>query len=196
MNEKEEGIRVSHVSKMFNGQPVLSDVSFFFEKGSVNCLMGASGSGKTTLFRILMSLEEAETGSVTGVKRVSAVFQEDRLLEDYNAVENVCIVLPGHAKRQQTAGKLQRLLPGDCIYQPVRELSGGMRRRVALARAMFAASELLILDEPFTGLDSVSKELAFQFIRDFRAGRTLLFSTHDRMDAEALGATICLLTRA
>lgn len=196
MEEIKQRVTVSHVSKAFQGQQVLSDVSFVFEEGQIYCLMGASGSGKTTFFRILMGLEKADSGKVSGIKRISAVFQEDCLLEYCNAVDNVCLVLEGHAARRQAAEKLQRLLPGDCIYKPVRELSGGMRRRVALARAMLAESELLILDEPFTGLDGASKEQAFQFIRDFKAGRTLLFSTHDRADAEALGATICLLTRA
>lgn len=188
-----DAIRVSCVTKEFAGRRVLDTVSWTFARGGVYCLMGLSGTGKTTLLRLLMGLEEADAGTVSGTGSIAAVFQEDRLLEALNAVENVCLVLPP-GQRDLALKALTGVLPKTSLDQPVRELSGGMRRRVALVRALLARSDTLLLDEPFTGLDAAAKAASMRLIQDYRAGRTLLLVTHDRADAAALGATICLLT--
>lgn len=191
--EAGDAIRVSRVTKEFVGRRVLDTVSLTFARGGAYCLMGMSGTGKTTLLRLLMGLEKADAGTVSGMGSIAAVFQEDRLLEAFSAVENVCLVLPP-GQRTLALKALTDVLPKTCLEQPVRELSGGMRRRVALVRALLARSDTLLLDEPFTGLDAAAKAASVRLIRAYRAGRTLLLVTHDRADAAALGATICLLT--
>ena len=116
------------------------------------------------------------------------MFQEDRLCEALSAVENVALVMPGRASRRKVRELLSQILPADCLDQPVMELSGGMRRRVSLARAVAYPSTLLVLDEPFTGLDVQTRRQVIDFLRANRRDRTLLVATHGEQDAELLGA--------
>lgn len=193
MSVCKEGIIIRNLSKGYAGRTLFRALSLDFKRGGVYCIMGVSGVGKTTLFRMMAGLEQPDAGTVSGVGKVSAVFQEDRLIETLSAADNVRLV----QKRADERGVMQalaELLPDDCLIQPVRELSGGMRRRAALGRAMLAKSDTILLDEPFSGLDTASKNRAVCFIRKHRAGRTLVLITHDRTDAAALDAAICLLT--
>ena len=105
----------------------------------------------------------------------SMVFQEDRLCEDYSAVKNVELVT-GDSERAREA--LRRLLGEEALHRPCRQLSGGMRRRVALVRAMEADSECVLLDEPFTGMDAGTRRLAEIYIRERQDGRIILIATH------------------
>ena len=116
------------------------------------------------------------------------MFQEDRLCETLTPVENVALVLPAETRRADVAALLAEILPTDCLGQPAMELSGGMRRRVSLARAVAFPSDLIVLDEPFTGLDQATKEKVIAFVLRHRAGRTLLVATHGEDDARLLGA--------
>ena len=103
------------------------------------------------------------------------VFQEDRLCMDYSAVKNVEMVI-GDPKRAQRA--LENLLEAEALHKPCRELSGGMKRRVALVRAMEADSDYVLLDEPFTGLDADTKASVEEYIRKKQNGRTIIIVTH------------------
>ena len=152
--------------------------------------MAPSGSGKTTLFRVLLGLEHADSGEIRGISpgRISMMFQEDRLCDTLTPVENVALVLPPDTRRADVAALLAEILPTDCLGQPAMELSGGMRRRVSLARAVAFPSDLIVLDEPFTGLDQATKEKVIAFVLRHRAGRTLLVATHGEDDARLLGA--------
>ncbi len=116
------------------------------------------------------------------------MFQEDRLCEALTPVENVVLVLPRSASRREVRDLLSQILPADCLNQPAMELSGGMRRRVSLARAVAYPSTLVVLDEPFTGLDAQTRRQAIDFLLANRRGRTLLVATHGEQDAELLGA--------
>ena len=148
-----------------------------------------SGAGKTTLLRILMGLETQDRGIITGLDglRLSAVFQEDRLCENLNPVSNLRLVTPA-LSRTAAAEALAAVGLTDCQRQPARELSGGMRRRVAILRALLAEYDLLFLDEPFKGLDQETKEIVMADTRRRCSGRTVLFVTHDSAELEALGA--------
>lgn len=183
-------VEFRHVHKAYGANEVLRRVTFTLPGGGVRCLMAPSGSGKTTLFRVLLGLEHADSGEIRGISpgRISMMFQEDRLCETLTPVENVALVLPAETRRADVAALLAEILPTDCLGQPAMELSGGMRRRVSLARAVAFPSDLIVLDEPFTGLDQATKEKVIAFVLRHRAGRTLLVATHGEDDARLLGA--------
>ena len=151
--------------------------------------MAPSGGGKTTLLRILMGLEAADSGTVEGLAglRQSAVFQEDRLCQTLSAVSNIRLVNPSLSLSEAEAALSAVGLAG-CGNQRVAEFSGGMRRRVAILRALLAQWNVLFLDEPFKGLDTGTKNLVLADTRRRCAGRTVLLVTHDPGEAEALGA--------
>lgn len=183
-------IVLKDVRKVYGDKTVLDGVSLSLEAGRTYCLMAPSGSGKTTLLRVLLGLEGIDGGSIEGVSRgrVAMMFQEDRLCEVLTAVENVALVLPRDARRADVQALLEEVLPSDCMGKPVMQLSGGMRRRVSLVRAMAFPSDAVVLDEPFTGLDAATRRTVIDFVLRHRAGRTLLVATHGQDDARLLGA--------
>ena len=170
-------ILFQRVGKFYDGQPVLQNVNWHIEAGQRWLVSGISGIGKTTLLRLLMGLEQPDTGRISGISgvRFAPVFQEDRLVEHWSALENVGLVCPDAARVREI---LTGLLPGASLQRPVRTLSGGMRRRVALARALAAESDVLVLDEPFTGLDAAAAERAAQVIAAYHDGRTVVAVSH------------------
>lgn len=181
---------LADVRKAFGANEVLAGVDFTLPAGQARCLMAPSGSGKTTLFRVMLGLESADAGTVAGCAagNVAVMFQEDRLCEALTPVENVLLLLPRSTSRAAVGAYLAEILPAECLSQPVRELSGGMRRRVALARAVAYPGALVVLDEPFTGLDAATRRAVIEFILRHRDGRTLLVATHGEEDARLLGA--------
>lgn len=184
-------IRVDGLSKRFGLHQVLDNVSFRLDAGGRYCLMGPSGVGKTSLLRLMMGLEQADSGRILGVdpRALSVMFQEDRLSGTLNPVENVALVHPDrHVSKPWIREELSELLPERSLAQPVRELSGGMRRRVSLACAVLTPSTLILLDEPFTGLDWDTKHTVVGYLRSRTAGRTVLAATHGRDDAGLLDA--------
>lgn len=184
-------IVVSRLYKSFGDKPVLRDFSAVFPGGTLTCLMGPSGCGKTTLLRILMGLEKADAGSVAGLpRRISAVFQEDRLCEGFSAVSNIRLVTGRSIPAAVLESHLLTLGLGGSLSLPVRELSGGMRRRVALARAVLARWELLLLDEPFKGLDEDTRRAAAAYLLEHTAGRTVIMVTHDPAEVELTGGRL------
>lgn len=186
-----ENICLEKVSKSFDGKKVFENLSLTINSGEMNCIMAPSGAGKTTLLRILMGLEEVDSGWITGLegKQFSAVFQEERLCEYMTAVDNIRLVTPG-LDAGIVMQEMDRLGPGDCCAQPVSQLSGGMRRRVSILRALLAKYDILCLDEPFKGLDDARKEQVLAYVKQKAAGKTVLFVTHDEQEALALGATV------
>ena len=187
-------LRVENLTKRYGGKTVLDGVSFTLREG-VTCLMAPSGAGKTTLLRLLLGLEKADGGQITGLagRRVGAVFQEDRLLPGMDAEGNLRFVL-GAAWDEGRAAELLGELGLDGVgTKPVRDYSGGMQRRLALARALLIPFDLLLLDEPFAGLDRDNRDRAAACVRRHGAGRTVLAVTHDERDAAALGAEILRL---
>ena len=190
-------LRVEGLTKRYGGEAVLKGVSFVLHEG-ITCLMAPSGAGKTTLLRILLGLERADGGRVTGLAghRVSAVFQESRLLPGLDAEGNLRFALGAEYDRASAAEMLRELGLSDVGTKPVRDYSGGMQRRLALARALLAPWELLLLDEPFAGLDRAGRDRAAECVRRYAAGKTVLAVTHDETDAIALGAGVLRLSRA
>ena len=188
-------IRLEKVYKQYNGKTILKDIDMTFTKGSISCIMGASGRGKTTLASILMGLVKQDGGEVLGLHgvRSAAVFQEDRLIEHWDAVKNVRLVCGKEITDAMIREHLGRTGLEDFTDKPVRAFSGGMRRRVAIVRALLAESSLVIMDEPFKGLDEALKEQVINYIKEQTAGKTVIVVTHDRRDAELLGAKVYTL---
>lgn len=190
-------LKVNHLSKSFGSFHVFNQVNFSLRSGSVYCLMGASGSGKTTFFRILLGLEKADSGSMEGLHgiRVSAVFQENRLCESFTPVDNVAMVIPGRINRgrKQAREELLRLLPAEALSRPVSTLSGGMKRRVAIVRALSVPFDMLLMDEPFTGLDEKTKLTVIRYIQEKTQEKLVLISTHQEEDVTLLNGTLIKL---
>lgn len=185
-----QDIIIKNLCKAYGDKVVLHDFSCVIPSGTVTGLMAPSGAGKTTLLRILMGFERADSGSVYGMDGIkfSAVFQDDCLCENLTPVDNIRLV-SRKSTQQEAANALQEVGLTDCLRQPVRELSGGMKRRVAILRALLAEYDLLILDEPFKGLDMETKDRVMQDTRTRCKGRTVLFVTHEASELDAMGAT-------
>ena len=184
------GIQLLHVTKSFGDQRLFTDLNLTFREGCVSCLMGASGSGKTTLVSMLMGLEKPDSGEIRGVegKRIAAVFQEDRLIQHWDAVRNVKLACARDMTRQEIEEELKKVGIDEGREKAVRQFSGGMRRRVAIVRALLMESDILILDEPFKGLDEETKKQVMAYVKENTRGKTVLLVTHDRGEAEEFGA--------
>ena len=177
-------ITVRSLYKSFGAAQVLRDLTLTVNGPAV--LMGPSGCGKTTLLRILMGLETADAGTVQGMGRAAAVFQEDRLCPQLTAPGN--IVLTG-ADAAAAVRELEALgfSPED-LRRPAATLSGGQRRRAALLRALLCRNaDTLLLDEPFTGMDETLLEQAAAATVRLTSGRDALLVTHDPRAAALLG---------
>lgn len=186
-------VQIRDLCKAFGNKKVLNKLNITLEDGGIYCLMGPSGMGKTTLLRIIMNLETKDSGTITGIDPsadISAMFQEDRILPMLNAVDNVNMMYEKKRPAREIREDLATILPRRCLSQPVCELSGGMKRRVSLARTMHYQGKLIILDEPFTGLDVDTKREVISYILKNRRGRILLVATHGQEDAALLGAQI------
>ena len=178
------------VSKSFGDVRVLENFSATFSEGSRTFIMGPSGCGKTTLLRLAMGLEKPSQGSVLAPKRISAVFQENRLLDPFTPRVAVEMTAAKGTSRKDIDECLTALGLGKDLSRPVKEFSGGMKRRVSVARALLAPGDALILDEPFTGLDDGTREEVAAVILRYLRGRTLLAVTHDEEDAALFDAKI------
>lgn len=185
-------LHIKNLCKSYDGRPVLENVTFTAKPG-VTCVMAPSGAGKTTLLRILLGLERPGGGSFTGNVRWSAVFQEDRLLEQMDAMGNLRFVLGSALDEPAANVLLTELGLGDAGGRPVREFSGGMKRRLALARALLAPSDALALDEPFTGLDGENRARCQACVRRAGEEKPVLLVTHDPLDVQALDAAVIKL---
>lgn len=176
-------IRAEHLTKSYEGRPVLRDVTFAAGAG-ITRIAGRSGAGKTTLLRILLGLETAESGRVLVPDgcRWAAVFQEDRLLMAKSAGGNLRFALGGTYDAARAAALLRELGLGDVSDKRVRDYSGGMRRRLALARALLAPSDALVLDEPLTGLDTENRAAALRCILRAAEEKPVLLSVHETLD--------------
>lgn len=187
-----KAITGEHLWKAYDGVQVLRDVSVTVTAAEPVCLMAPSGTGKTTLLRLLMGLERPDRGRVTAPEgcRWAAVFQEDRLLEQRSAMGNLYFALGPGLDAGKAAALLAELGLGDVGDKPVRDYSGGMKRRLALVRALLAPADALALDEPFAGLDADSRLRCLEAVSRLAAGKLLLLASHDPADAPALGARV------
>ena len=193
-------IDLSNVCFSYNkgvDEELINDLSLHIPAGDRVCIMAPSGTGKTTLLNLLTGGLKPDSGIVSfevdtgdGVN-ISMVFQEDRLCSEYTAAYNIELGLRrGCRKTDLIQSHLEQLGMGESIFADVKELSGGMKRRVAIVRAVMSPSRVLILDEPFASLDEELKDRTAEYIIENLNGRTLVVVSHDEKDAERLNARI------
>ena len=208
-------ISVESISKSFNVEhravPVLDDVSFAVPEHGVSAVLGPNGSGKSTLLRLISGLLEPDSGRITiddqpvsdADQRVGLVFQEPRLLPWRTALDNVAFPLElagvGTAGRRERARSLLDLV-GVAAFADARphQLSGGMRQRVAIARALARDPQILLLDEPFSALDALTRERFNAELLDLwqRTGTTILLVTHSLAEAVFLADEVVVLSKS
>ena len=184
-------LTIRDICKSFDGRPVLKNVSFDFPEAAVTALRGPSGCGKTTLVNIILGLLAPDEGEVLlpASARTAAVFQEDRLIEHFSAARNVRLTAPSSVPDEQIHSALSELGLAQEGEKRVSEFSGGMRRRVAVIRAALFQPQLLLLDEPFKGLDEEMRARTASFLRRNCAQATTILVTHDETEAALMGAT-------
>ena len=184
-----DSIVLKNITKHFGEKKVLTDISLTLPAGKIACLMGRSGTGKTTLLNILLGIYQQDGGTITGLpEKKAAVFQEDRLFEDFTVTANLTAVTGKSA--EEVNAVLMKLLPCGTGKVKAKVLSGGMKRRAAIARALLSDYDFLIMDEPFKGLDEETRKVTADLILKMNAGRTAVMVSHDRAEAELLHAEI------
>ncbi len=171
-------IRISHVSKSFGKLKVLDDLNFEIKKGERILIFGPTGIGKTTILKMIAGILKADGGSVEVEGTVGYVFQEPRLLPWKTAVENINLVLSDRKKAMEWLEKVG--LKGFENHYP-NSLSGGMKQKVALARALAIEPQILLLDEPLSGLDFKARDEILSLLdKILSANRsTVVYVTHD-----------------
>lgn len=181
-------IHIKDVSKAYDGRKVIDGFSHTFKQGGRYCLTAPSGAGKTTLLKLINRIERPDSGIIEGVsRRIGMVFQEDRLCGRYDTVTNIMLAADAGIDKEKIYEEASRILPKDCLNKPVSELSGGMRRRCAILRAMLSGSDIIIMDEPFNGLDEENRRKTASYISERLEGRTLLITSHRAQDIELFG---------
>ena len=161
-----------------------------FPEGKTTCIRGRSGCGKTTLIRLLLGLDIPDKGKIEGIsdRKIRAVFQEDRLCENLSAASNIRLVCTETISDRELEEAYKAVALTEVWQKPVRELSGGMRRRVSILRALLADSDCVIMDEPLRGLDEKTRTKTIDYILKKAEGKTLIFVTHEEQEAVWLKA--------
>ena len=210
-------IEVEHLSKSFSGVNVLNDVSTSFERGKTNLIIGQSGSGKTVFLKSLIGLHQPDSGRIAfdGVyldelerneqrelrKAMGMVFQGSALFDSMTVAENVCFPLQmfttysAKEKKEQVDRVLDRVNLIDAHHKYPAELSGGMKKRVAIARAIVMNPKYLFCDEPNSGLDPRTAILIDDLIQEITREYdiTTLINTHDMNSVMQIGEKIVFL---
>ena len=183
---------VKNITVRYEGKEVFRDFSLEFPENAVTCIMGPSGCGKTTLLNVLAGLLAPDSGEVTGMAGRRVSFQESRLLPWKSVAGNVDFVLDRSLSEKERSERGAKWLDAVCLGDSARlwpsQLSGGMARRVALARALAPEADLLLLDEPFTGIDRELKQKIMDNLKEVwnRNRTTVIMVTHDKEEAGTL----------
>ncbi|MBQ8165327.1 MAG: ABC transporter ATP-binding protein [Clostridia bacterium] len=183
---------LKNICKSFNKKKVLSDFSYSFPSNGIIAIMGPSGCGKTTLLRIIAGLEKQDRGTIekSSDTSISYAFQEDRLFPSISALKNVECCCDDSAKARELLEKVN--LSEFCDYLPA-ELSGGMKQRVSLARALSVNADIILLDEAFKSQDKDTREMLYKVIKGESETRLIIMVTHDITEAENLASEIISL---
>ncbi len=178
-------VEIVNLRKAFGDKLVFDGLNATLPDSGVVLLEGASGSGKTTFINILLGLLNSDGGYIRGheKKRLSVVFQEDRLLEGYTASENITFVA-ARGQKVNFNKLLEQMRLADSANETVSKLSGGMKRRIAIARALAVDFDILILDEPFKGLDLALKTDIMSLIKHIGNNKLVIFISHEQSECE------------
>ena len=176
-------ISFEHVNLSFGSKHVIRDMSFSMEKSDRIALMGDSGAGKTTILRLLLGFQKPDSGIVRVDEKLSVLFQENRLIEPLSVISNLMLVTDDRRRALEMIGKVG--LGGE-ERSKVLTLSGGMKRRLSLARALLVDYDVLLLDEPFNGLDPDRKRSIADLILQETEGRGILLISHEEEERELL----------
>jgi ABC transporter, ATP-binding protein len=180
-------ILMEKINKSYGDKEVLRDFTTKFEEGTVTFITGESGIGKTSIIRILMGLESYQSGRISGLegKKISVVFQDDCLCDKLSLDKNLSMVIDGQQGKEQDLDRLLDLFGLEGYrHKMVAELSGGMKRRLAILRAILYPHNLMILDEPFKGLDEENKKLVMGQVGKSLVGKTAIIVTHDKTEID------------
>ncbi|XOQ44620.1 MAG: ABC transporter domain-containing protein [Clostridium sp.] len=188
-------IEIRDAVKSYGSLKVLDRLSMSLPSTGTVCLFGPSGCGKSTLLNCLAGLEMLDSGQICGTKdrRICYLFQEDRLLPWNTAVQNISAVLRGKNSEKQAAEWLRLVGLDGAEHQYPCQLSGGMKRRIAIARAMAYGGDIYLLDEPFQRLDARNRSRIANFIEEKTKGKLKILVTHDQKEAERLSDIIYIL---
>jgi NitT/TauT family transport system ATP-binding protein len=202
----DDAITIKNVSKAFgrgrSALLALDGVSLTVARGEFVCLIGASGCGKSTLLSLVAGLDSPTAGTVgTGASKVALMFQEPALFPWLTTARNVDLALRAAGmgrvqRRERTAELLEAVHLGGFADKRPHELSGGMRQRAALARALAQDADVLLMDEPFGALDAMTRDLLHDELDRicFNRGLTVLFVTHNVREAVRLGDRVVVLS--
>lgn len=189
-------IVLNNVSKSFGDNNVLDGFSLTVEDNSRLCIMGESGSGKTTLLNIISGIVKPDSGTVTGIdkNKIGFVFQDDRLAEELTVYRNIRLVCDKSVTKDVVVKALEDVgLSGGLCEAKVSTLSGGMKRRIAILRALLCNSDIILMDEPTKGLDDENKQLVIDYIVNHTKNKILVCVTHDREEAEKISDRILVI---
>jgi NitT/TauT family transport system ATP-binding protein len=195
-------VKIMNLCKSYDGHKILDNLNIKFKKDKITVILGPSGCGKTTLLNIITGIEKEYSGKVIlNSKSISYIFQEDRLIEQLTVYENIAFVLKSTMNKKEMDSIIHKYLTLVKLLEYKdklpSKLSGGMKRRVAIARAFAYKSRLLLMDEPFKGLDDkLKKEIIEEFLKIYEQDkRTIILVTHDMKEAELLGDEIYSLEK-
>ena len=192
MNKQTPSISINNISFSYNDKDVFKDFSATFTEGETTTIMSPSGKGKTTLLYLISGLLTPENGDRAyriPSPTFSMVFQDNRLIEASSITNNIKLINP-NLNKNDISLCLEALGLYGYDNKRVKHLSGGEKRRVAIARAILADFDILLMDEPFTGLDDDTKEIVIQYIKERTAGKTVLLVTHNKTEAQKFGNSI------
>lgn len=185
-------MKIENLRFSFDQKCIFENFDLEIADGCITALMAPSGKGKSTLLRLIAGLLKPQGGSIdTGARSVGIMFQEPRLFGQLTALQNVELVIQDKACAKQRAMQLLEAFGvADAANKYPEELSGGMAKRVSLARAIAYNADILLLDEPFSALDDDTKKAVMLAAKPFLQAKTVLLVTHDAGEAAAFADAV------
>ncbi len=184
-------LQLKDICFSYGEEQIIKNLNLTVESGKPVVLLGRSGIGKTTLLKLILNFIKPDSGEIFGVDdktRISVMFQEDRLFPQLTVYKNLRLVKKDFSRKDAKNLMRELNLEEEVLDKYPEELSGGMRRRTALARCLIFSSQFVLMDEPFQGLDADSRRICLNAVKKYTAGKPVLIISHEIQDAEVLGA--------